>query len=171
MRTSKVVALLALAVSFALTSKAALAGELPATGTYFIINALNDQALEPLGGTPGQNVFLREFSKSGMQKWNIVRKIDPKTKQPTNRYTIKLAGDSTQLFLAPFPMPNHTSILDSSAHTYILQPLGDNLVVRCVERNGDSLCAVTVPELATEVQIQPKDDSTKFQWKFVKTEF
>lgn len=150
---------------------AALSADLPNSGTYFIINALNDQALEPLGGTPGQNVFLAEYTKSGMQKWTVTRKIDPKTKLPTNRYTIRLAGDSTKLYLAPYPAPNHTSMLDSSPSTYILQPQGDDLLIRSVDRNGDSLCCVAVPSSRNEVQIQPKDETSKFQWKFVATDF
>jgi hypothetical protein len=149
----------------------AIATDMPNTGMYFIINALNDHALEPLGGTPGQNVFLSEYTKSGMQKWNLTRQIDPKTKQPTNRYTIRLAGDSTKLYLAPFPVSNHTSILDSSPSVFIVQPAGDDFVIRSVARNGDSLCCVANPPLRDEVQIQPQDESSRFHWKFVKTEF
>ena len=150
---------------------AAFSADLPNSGTYFILNALNDQALEPLGGTPGQNVFLTEYTKSGMQKWTVTRKVDPKTKKPTNRYTIKLAGDSTKLYLAPFPAANHTSMLDANASVYILQPEGDDFVVRSVDRNGDALCCVANPPSPSEVQIQPKEDSAKFRWKFVTTEF
>ncbi|MBS1954126.1 MAG: hypothetical protein JST89_08070 [Cyanobacteria bacterium SZAS-4] len=150
---------------------AAFSADLPNTGTYFILNALNDQALEPLGGTPGQNVYLSEYTKSGMQKWTVTRKIDPKTKQPTNRYTIRLAGDSTKLYLAPFPAPNHTSMLDSSPSTYILQSQGDDLLIRSVDRNGDSLCCVANGTSRNDVQIQPKDETSKFQWKFVATDF
>lgn len=171
MKRLKTFASVAFAVAMALSTKAAIASDMPKTGTYFVINALNDQALEPLGGTPGQNVFLSDYTKSGMQKWTLTRMIDPKTKEPTNRYTIKLAGDSTKLYLAPFPMPNHTSILDGSSHTYIIQPAGDDFVIRSVDRNGDSLVAVANPSNRTEVQIQPKDDTAKFHWKFVATEF
>jgi len=150
---------------------AAFSADLPNTGTYFILNALNDQALQPNGGTLGQNVFLAEYTKSGMQKWVVTRKIDPKTKQPTNRYTIRLAGDSTKLYLAPFPAANHTSMLDSNPSTYIIQPQGDDLLIRSVDRNGDSLCCVANPPAPSEVQIQPKDETPKFQWKFIAAEF
>ncbi len=150
---------------------AALSADLPNTGTYFILNALNDEALEPLEGTPGQNVFLAEYTKSGMQKWAVTRKIDPKTKLPTNRYTIRLAGDSTKLYLAPFPAPNHTSMLDPNPSVYILQKQGDDLLIRSVDRNGDSLCCVASPPSRNEVQIQPKDETSKFQWKFIATDF
>lgn len=163
-----------LAASFlfgSFTLQPAFSADLPNSGTYFVINALNDQALEPLEGTPGQNVFLAEYTKSGMQKWTLTRMIDPKTKKPTNRYTIKLAGDSTKLYLAPFPMPNHTSILDSSPSTFIIQAAGDDFAIRSVARNGDSLCCIASPPGRAEVQIQPGDETSKFHWKFVATEF
>ncbi len=161
----------ALFVLSLIAPNAAFSADLPNTGTYFILNALNDEALEPLGGTAGQNVFLAEYTKSGMQKWAVTRKIDPKTKKPTNRYTIRLAGDSTKLYLAPFPAPNHTSMLDPNPSTYILQPQGDDLLIRSVDRNGDSLCCVANQPARNEVQIQPKDETSKFQWKFVPAEF
>ncbi len=164
--------LLALLLVLSFTAPtAAFSQDLPNTGTYFILNALNDEALQPNGGTAGQNVFLAEYTKSGMQKWTVTRKIDPKTKQPTNRYTIRLAGDSTKLYLAPFPAPNHTSMLDPNPSVYILQPQGDDLVIRSVDRNGDSLCCVANPPGPSEVQIQPKDETSKFQWKFVAADF
>jgi hypothetical protein len=53
---------------------------LPNSGTYFIVSADSKEALQPVAGTAGQNVFLSEYNSSGMQKWVVTRKIDPKTK-------------------------------------------------------------------------------------------
>jgi hypothetical protein len=42
------------------------------TGTYFIINA-GGGALTPLNPGVGENVFLRPFTQSGVQKWQVTQ--------------------------------------------------------------------------------------------------
>lgn len=139
---------------------------LPDSGTYFIINADKNLALEPLGATQGQNVFARPYNKSGMQKWTINRIIDIKTKKPTNRYNIRLAGETTGLNFLPFPVEDHTSMIGPDSATYVLQPLSGAFVVKSVSRNGDALFTQDVPELPTEVKFGPSDNTAKFQWVF-----
>jgi hypothetical protein len=144
---------------------------LPDTGTYFILNALNEQAMQPAGLTAGQNVLLYEYNKGGTQKWTVTRKVDPVTHKPTNKYNVKLAGDSTQLYLQPHPITTATAILGGDPTVYIMQPETDGVVVRSVERNGDAMFIVSSPPMNPEVHFGPKDESSKFRWKFVKAEW
>lgn len=144
---------------------------LPYSGTYFIINGLNDQAMQPAGSTPGQNVLTYEYNKGGTQKWQITRKEDPVTHKPTNKYNIKLAGESTELYLNPHPIADSTAILGADRSVYILQPDGDGFTVRSVDRNGDAMYIVSSPPMNPEVHFGPKDETSKFKWKFAAAEW
>jgi hypothetical protein len=42
------------------------------TGVYFIVNS-GGSALTPLNPGVGENVFLRPFTKSGVQKWQVTQ--------------------------------------------------------------------------------------------------
>lgn len=139
---------------------------LPDSGTYFITNVGSDEAIQPLGATPGQNVFMYPSSKSGMQKWVLIRKIDPITKKPTNRYTIKTAGETT-LYLQPHPsVSDHTSILLPETSTYSFKPTASGILIESVALNGDAMYAFANPPSNNEVRFGPSDGSTKFYWVF-----
>lgn len=140
---------------------------LPDSGTYFIINSANDQALQPAGGTLGQNVLLYDFNKGGLQKWVLTRKLDPKTNKPTNRYTIRLAGENSELNLQPHPMADCTAIIGDEKATYVIEPGDPGVTIKSVARNGDAMYMLTQPPMNAELHFGPSDGSSKFRWKFV----
>jgi hypothetical protein len=162
---------LAVAVTLAAISSLPARAEgdpLPNTGTYFITSMSCDQALQPVGGTPGQNVLLYDYNKSGMQKWDINRKIDPKTNKPTNRYTIKLAGENGELNLVPHPsVADMTCILAPDKSVMVLESGDNGILIKSVARNGDALYVAPQPPLQSECKFGPNDGSSKFRWKFI----
>lgn len=167
MKSLKTAAVAALLTQSAIFASPALAqGDLPASGTYFIVNCKTEQAVTPLAVTPGNNVFANEFNKSGVQKFTIERKVDLKTKQPTNRYTIKAANEEVTLYLAPHDMSVRTAIMDSSPSTYVLKPSDGAIVVESLKKSGDAMFTLNVPP-CTEVRFGPNDGSDKYKWKFV----
>lgn len=156
--------LMALTLSISAVTAVFADGTLPETGTYFIVNAGNGDALQPLGPTPGNNVFVYPFNKGGLQKWIFTRYIDPVSKKPTNRYTIKIAGEGTSLFFAPHDMVERTSILDSSKSDFAIQPGPNGFLIKSIKRNGDALYAMSSPNQMTETRFGPDDGSAKFRW-------
>jgi hypothetical protein len=149
----------------------AIADELPNTGTYFIVNASSQDALQPVGATVGQNVLLYPYNKSGMQKWTINRRIDPKTNKPTNRYTIKLAGDNGTLNLVPHPsVPDATALVTEDTSVYVLEPAASGLLIKSLSRNGDALFVHPQPPMNAEACFGPSDGTTKFCWNFIATD-
>jgi hypothetical protein len=142
------------------------ADSLPGSGTYFITNCSSGEALQPVGPTPGQNVLLYPFTKSGMQKWTVTRLIDPKTKQPTNRYTILLAGETPDLVFQPHDIAERTAMISPGKSIYVLEPVDGAVLVKSVKRNGDALYIYPCPPMNTEAHFGPNDNSAKFQWKF-----
>lgn len=141
---------------------------LPETGTYFIINASSNEALQPNGPSLGQNVFLSEFNKGGMQQWKINRKIDPVTKKATNRYTIRLAGENEELNFQPHPsVSDRTPILGLDQAVFVLEPANGGVFVKSVARNGDAMYAFQASP--PEAHFGPSDGSQKFLWNFIST--
>jgi hypothetical protein len=142
---------------------------LPQTGTYFIINNSSHEALQPNAAMVGQNVFLVEFNKGGTQKWAIDRKIDPVTNQPTNRYTIRLAGEIDGLNFEPHPsVGDACPVLGMNKAVFTLEPSVDGLVIKSVDRNGDAM--FVFKSGMSEPHFAANDGSPKFRWNFVRTE-
>jgi len=142
------------------------ADSLPSTGTYFITNCSSGEALQPVGPTSGQNVLLYPFNKSGMQKWTVTRLLDPKTKQPTNRYTIQLAGETPDLVFQPHDIAERSAMIGPGKSIFVLEPSSGALLVKSVKRNGDALYIYPYPPMNTEAHFGPSDSSAKFQWNF-----
>ncbi len=139
----------------------------PDSGTYFIVNAQSEQALQPVGASAGQNVYMAEFTKGGAQKWTITRKIDPVTKKPTNRYTIRLAGDNQGLNFQPHPSVDGSAIISTDTSVFVLDPGEAGYLVKSVSKNGDALFIYPSPPSETETRFGPNDGSAKFRWKFI----
>lgn len=165
----KVLQKFALAVSLVAFAMPALAQAepLPDSGNYFIVSSLSDEALEPGEAGVGQNVGLREFNRGGMQKWLLTRKVDPSTKKPTNRYTIRLSGESEDLNFQPHPVASMQAIISYNKSVFVLEPGDNGFLVKSVARNGDALYALVAPPAYNEAHFGPSDGSSKFRWKFV----
>jgi hypothetical protein len=144
---------------------------LPNTGTYFIVNASSHEALQPGAPSLGQTVFLYEFNSGGTQKWMVTRKIDPATKKPTNRYSIRLAGENQDLNFQPHPsIGDAAAIIGTDKATYVLEPSGEGFLLKSVSKNGDALFIAPQQGYNTEPRFGPNDGSSKFQWNFVRVQ-
>lgn len=140
-----------------------------ADGVYFIVNAHNNQAITPFGATPGQNVFLNPFNKSGMQKWVVKQLIDKQTGKPNGRYTIRFSGETDGLYLAPFPAADHTSML-GEYNEYRIIAEDDTYMIKSMARNGDALFVFQESPGMLDVRIGTDEGSEKYRWTFEKAE-
>lgn len=133
-------------------------------GIYYIING-NGQAIEPLSPTSGNNVFLRKFNKSGMQKWEVIPQKD-------GSYLIKLY--ESELYLEPHPAGERTAWLDSAKAGYKIEAIkgsDDQWYIKSKARKGDAMRSyIFSPELATEIRFEPTEDDKKFKWKLISAE-
>lgn len=160
------------ALAFSLVAAAAApalaqAEPLPNTGTYFIVSALNDEALEVSQASAGQYVQPREFNRGGLQKWVCTRRMDPATKKPTNRYNIRLAGEAQNLHFQPHPISGMQALISFDPSVFVLDSGDSGFLVKSVARNGDALYALVSPPAYTECHFGPSDGSQKFRWKFI----
>jgi hypothetical protein len=143
---------------------------LPNTGTYFIVNQACGEALQPVGVTPGQNVYVYPYDKGGRQKWSLTRQVNPKTHLPTDRYVMKLLSEGEGTNFNPHDMQERPPVLGYSPSTLQLKPVGDAYEIRSVAMNGDALCVFHVENSFTETRFKPTDNSDKFLWKFTPAE-
>lgn len=164
------ISLVAATIAPTITPSMAEVPSLPNTGTYFIVNLANEQALEAGQASAGQYVGTREFNKAGLQKWAIKRKVDLKTNKPTNRYTIRLAGETTNLNFQPHPVSSMQSIISFDPSVFVLAPAESGFQVKSVARNGDALHILDNPPAYTETRFGPSDGTDKFLWKFIPAE-
>jgi hypothetical protein len=164
------VALTVSMVALACAPSLAQVNGLPDSGTYFIVNVASEEALQPVGASIGQNVFMSEFNKGGLQKWSIKRKFDLTTKKPTNRYTIALAGETTGLNFQPHPVADCSAIISIDPSVMVLEKGDAGLLVKSVAKNGDALYIAPSPPGPTETRFGPDDGSTKFRWKFIQAD-
>lgn len=144
---------------------------LPNTGTYYIVNASSHEALQPNAPSMGQTVFLFEYNRGGTQRWMVTRKIDPATNKPTNRYSIRLAGENQDLNFQPHPsVGDGAAILGTDKATYVLEPSDQGFVVKSVQKNGDALFIAPQTDSNAEPRFGPNDGSAKYQWNFVRVQ-
>ncbi|MCF3110837.1 hypothetical protein LL912_18780 [Niabella sp. CC-SYL272] len=138
------------------------------SGTYFIING--NAALTPEAASLGQNVFLKPFRRSGLQKWMVTKSATEKN----ITYTIKLAGDAEDLWFQPFPSGNdHTPVvsykLDNVSYKITPVPGKAGLwYIKSIKRNGDALRSYMSDAASPlELRFEPiEEGNAKFYWKF-----
>jgi len=115
----------------------------------------------------GQNVFLSEYNKGGTQKWTITRRIDPVTNKPTNRYTIRLAGEASDLNFQPHPSTSDSvPVLGTDKAVFEVEPSQDGLLIKSVSQNGDAMF-VSTQSSGNEPHFGADDGSKKFRWNFI----
>jgi hypothetical protein len=167
MKVSRKIAIISMLLALFAVPAMADIDALPDSGTFFIVNVSNEQALQPVGASIGQNVQLYEFKKGGTQKWTITRKIDLITKRPTNRYNIRLAGETPGLNFQPHPVTDSSAIISIEPSVFVLDAGETGILVKSVAKNGDALYIYPSPPGNTETRFGPDDGSTKFRWKFI----
>lgn len=170
MKVLQNVALAALVVAATHVPALAEVCALPDSGTYFIVNSASEEALEVGQAGAGQYVKAQEFTRGGLQKWKVDRKIDLKTKLPTNRYYIRLAGEVSDVNFQPHPIASMQPIISTDKSIFVLAPGEGGLMIKSVPRNGDALYIYPIAGLPTETRFGPSDGSSKFFWNFIPVE-
>lgn len=138
------------------------------TGVYFIVNA-EGKALTPLNPSVAENVFLRPFTKSGMQKWAVTQR---KSNKGLITYTISLDG-ADNLYLQSYPVKDHTPVIGSKSNSGIsykitAAPSPKCWYIKSTFYNGDALRSfVFSPNTPTEMRFEAAENNGKFLWKFI----
>lgn len=129
-------------------------------GIYYIVN--NGLALEPIHETVRSNVFLKKFSKSGMQKWEIIPQKD-------GSYLIKFY--ESENYLQPYPPSrDHTPYIDEKSYFTIQKASDSNTQwnIKSKTLRGDAMRAYH--DYFDEIRFEPLENDKKFKWEFISAE-
>ncbi|SMC64604.1 hypothetical protein [Moheibacter sediminis] len=130
-------------------------------GIYYIVNA-NGLALEPIHESVRSNVFLKKFTKSGMQKWEVIPQKD-------GSYLFKFY--ESEFYLEPYP-PNrdHTPYIDEKS-SFTLQKVSDSSTqwnIKSKTLRGDAMRSYH--DYFDEIRFEPLENDKKFKWEFISAE-
>lgn len=123
-------------------------------GIYYIVN--NGLALEPIHETVSSNVFLKKFTKSGMQKWEVIPQKD-------GSYLIKFYDSENYLIPYP-PARDHTPIIGDKSY-FTIQAVKDSdkhWNIKSKSLRGDAMRAYH--DYFDEIRFEPLENDKKFKW-------
>ncbi|MCZ2141371.1 MAG: hypothetical protein LC096_08285 [Bacteroidia bacterium] len=133
MKTTKILCIVLLSLLFCSEAFSQIKNNKPVPkGLYFIVNE-KGEALQPLGGTPGEFVYLHKFNKSGMQKWLVIP-------QKNGRYLIQFYDSN--IYLEPHPAEGFSAVLldPETGYMFSAVPGTDHLwYIKSKERRGDAM--------------------------------
>lgn len=130
-------------------------------GIYYIINE-NGLALEPLHESARSNVFLKKFTKSGMQKWEVIPQKD-------GSYCFKFY--ESESYLQPYPPSrNHTPYIDEKSSFTLVADKDSttNWIIKSKTLRGDAMRSYH--DYFDEIRFEPLENDKKFKWEFILAE-
>ena len=130
-------------------------------GVYYIVNA-GGLALEPIHETVRSNVFLKKFTKSGMQKWEVIPQKD-------GSYLFKFY--ESENYLEPYPPSrDHTPYIDEKSSFTLVAVKGSDTHwnIKSKTLRGDAMRAFH--DYFDEIRFDPLEDDKKFKWEFISAE-
>ncbi len=130
-------------------------------GVYYILNA-GGLALEPIHETVRSNVFLKKFTKSGMQKWEVIPQKD-------GSYLFKFY--ESENYLQPYPPSHdHTPYIDEKSSFTLVTAKGADTYwnIKSKTLRGDAMRAYH--DYFDEIRFEPLEDDKKFKWEFISAE-
>lgn len=129
-------------------------------GIYYIVS--NGLALEPNHETVSSNVFLKKFTKSGMQKWEVIPQKD-------GSYLIKFYDSEN--YLEPYPPArDHTPIIGDKSY-FTIHKVSDSDTqwnIKSKTLRGDAMRSYH--DYFDEIRFEPLENDKKFKWEFISAE-
>lgn len=139
-------------------------------GTYFIINASENLALEPYQRQYGSlnDLNLVKLDNSAIQKWVIKENIDAKTKKPNGTFSIYLFVDQTVAIANKYNNPRIGKTKEYTKDNFIIEyhETEKSYVIKSSSAKGDCVGK----KEGRFAKYIPNDGSQEIMWKFIKTE-
>lgn len=139
------------------------------TGTYFIVNDGTGKALTPFNTGINSICILKDFKKSGLQKWSIEKHVS-KTKAGKKiiSYTIQQGSDG--FFLRPYHIPDNGNamISDKDAFSsFSIESDGETYIIKNIKMGGDVLRSVNNNIREDDVSFAPDAEKTTYRWRII----
>lgn len=144
----------------------------PGDGTYFIVNVATGKALTTVDGGVNSNTRLRDFKKSGMQKWRLKKHVAKgKGGKEIASYTIQ--NTASGFYLRPYFVPgNHEAIVsDKDANSsFSISADGENFSIKSIKMGGDALYSKGVSAGDDEPWFAADEGEERYRWQFIATD-
>ncbi len=139
-------------------------------GTYFIINASENLALEPYQRQYGSltDLNLTKLDNSAIQKWVIKENINAKTKKPNGTFSIYLFVDETNAIANKYNNPRLGKTKEYPKDSFVLEykDAEKTYIIKSTSAKGDCMGKKD----GRFAKYIPNDGSQAILWKFLKTE-
>lgn len=138
-------------------------------GTYFIINASENLALEPYQRQYGSltDLNLTKLDNSAIQKWVVIENLNPKTKKPDRTFSIYLFADETNAIVNKYNNPRVGKMKEYSKDSFVIEynEAKKSYIIKSNSAKGDCMGKKD----GRFAKYIPNDGNQNCLWKFLKT--
>lgn len=137
--------------------------------TYFIVNVATGRALTPVDGGINSNTRLKDFKKSGMQKWKV-KKYTAKGKNGKTIISYTIQNASSGFFLRPHHVPDNGNAIvsDKGAYSsYSINADEENFIIKNIKMGGDAMYTKNTGFDDDEPWFGADEDSDEYRWQFI----
>lgn len=141
----------------------------PEDGIYFIINAATGRALTPVDGGINSNTRLKDFKKSGMQKWKV-KKYTAKGKNGKEIVSYTIQNVSSGFYLRPHHVPDNGNAIVSDKGVYssfTIDADEDNYIIKNIKMGGDALYTKNTGFSDDEPWFGANEDTDGYRWQLI----
>jgi hypothetical protein len=139
-------------------------------GTYFLLNASENLALEPYQRQYGSltDLNLAKLDNSAIQKWVVKENINPKTKKPNGTFSIYLFVDQTNAIANKYNNPRLGKAKEYPKDSFAIEynETEKSYIIKSNSAKGDCMGKKD----GRFAKYLPNDGSQAVLWKFLKTE-
>ena len=116
------------------------------------------------------NTRIKDFKKSGLQKWTLKKQIVKSENNEKVFFTIRNAASG--FYLRPFFVPDNGNAIISEKDSYCVYSIeadGEHFVIKNNKMGGDALYVKNGGTLSDEPWFSADESNDKFRWQIIST--
>ena len=139
-------------------------------GDYFIVNVATNDALTPVDVGINSNTYLKDFKKSGLQKWTLKKRILKGKNGEQIYFTIQ--NTASGFYLKPYHIPSNGNAIISEKDgmcSYSIEADGEHYIIKNNKMGGDAMYVKDGGALTDTPWFAADESTDKFRWEFIST--
>lgn len=139
-------------------------------GEYFIVNVATNDALTPVDVGINSNTYLKDFKKSGLQKWTLKMRILKGKNGEQIYFTIQ--NTASGFYLRPYHVPSNGNAIISEKDgmcSYSIEADGEHYIIKNNKMGGDAMYVKDGGALTDTPWFAADESTDKFRWEFIST--
>jgi hypothetical protein len=138
-------------------------------GVYYIVNTETGDALTAVAAGVNSNTRVRDFKRSGMQKWTL-KKRETTGKNGKLIVTWTIQHTASSFYLRPYHLPDNGNAIISEKDTYsnfTIEADEENFIIRNIKMAGDAMYAKQAGDAGDEPWFGADDNTDRYRWQLV----